>query len=291
MLTKLSITYRGDNLAGEMDSLAVSDAIRGSIEYFSVAAKIAYGADVLGKGRVTAFRKSSFEIQQILVLARETGGLAVTALPLLPAIQNIEPLISLAKAGIELLLHLKGEKPKRVTYADNGSAIVENNNGTVNVYNHQTVNLILKTDASKATRKFVGNPLSSEASQVDVSLDNKPILRAKKRDADSFVDMSAATGEHVSRQDVLLRVISPVLEGEAQWSFHDGARKFPAKIEDQQFLNRVDEGAEKFGKGDKVLVRLRTLQTVGPRGGLKSKYFIEEVLGRPEHSISQELLF
>ncbi|HRY07956.1 MAG TPA: hypothetical protein P5114_12610 [Hyphomicrobiaceae bacterium] len=289
MLTTLNVVYRGETLQGEMDALLVSDAIRGSIEYFNIVAKFAYGTDVSGRGRVTTFKRSSFEIQQILDIARETTGLAVSAYPLIPAIKDLGALISLAKTGFDLLLHLKGEKPKKVIYADNGSVSVENNSGTINVYNHNTVNLILKSGASKATRKFIGNPIATEAEEMEVSLGENKILRAQKGDAASFRDVTADLGEHVSHQNIVLRVISPVLEGEAQWRFNDGARAFPAKIEDQMFLTRVYEGVEKFGKGDKILARVRTLQTVGPRGGLKSKYFVEEVLGRPESISSQEL--
>ena len=285
----LTATYRGDTLYGEMDSVAAAEAIRGSVEILNAAARITYGGDVVGRGRIKAFKKSSFEIQQIFEIIRNGAGLAATAIPLLPPIEDIKPLISLLKAGFDLLKHLRGEKPRKVLYADNGSVSVENNSGVINVYNQNAVTLILHTDASRSAQRFVGNPMVGDADEVEVKVDEETVVTTKKEEAAFFRDVTSTATDHTARQEVMLRVISPVLEGTAQWKFHDGGRTFSAKIEDVAFLKRVDDGLERFRSGDRIHARLRTEQSLGPRRGLKMKYFVEQVLGRDDEASSPEL--
>lgn len=267
MQIQLTATYRGHALHGEMDSLAVAEAIRGSVDLLNVASRISFGRDVVSRGRIKAFKKSSFEIQQVFEIVRDGVGLAVTALPLLPPIEDIRPLIELLKASFDLLKHLGGEKPRKVIYADNGSVSVENNSGVINVYNQNAVTLILQTDASKSSQRFVGSPMMGEVDEVKVQLNNETVVETKKDEAACFQDVTTAAAEHTARQEVMLRVISPVLEGTAQWKFNDGGRTFPAKIEDADFMRRVDDGTEKFRRGDRICARLRTEQTVGREGG------------------------
>lgn len=289
MRVTLTATYRGPALQGEMDSVAAADAIRGSVDLLNAAARITYGGDAISHGRIKAFKKSSFEIQQVFEVVRDGVGIAASALPLLPPIEDIKPLITLLKAGFDLLKHLRGEKPKKVLYADNGSVSVENNSGVVNVYNQNTVTLVLHTDASRSAQRFVGNPMVGDADEVDVKLGGETVVAAKKEDASCFRDVTSTASDHIGRQEVMLRVISPVLEGAAQWKFNDGGRTFAAKIEDVAFMKRVDDGVEKFRRGDRIHARLRTEQSLGPNKGLKMKYFVEEVLGRDDGMSTPEL--
>ena len=272
-----------------MESIATSEAIRGSVEFLNAAAKIAYGGDAIGLGRIKAFKKSSFEIQQIFEIARDGVALAATVLPLLPPIEDIKPLVTLLKAGFDLLKHLRGEKPKKVLYADNGSVSVENYSGNVNVYNQNAVTLILHTDASRSSQRFVGNPMFGEAEEVEVKLDNETIVAAKKEDAPCFRDVTSTDADHVARQNVMLRVISPVLEGSAQWKFNDGGRTFAAKIEDVAFMKRVDDRNREVSPR-RSHPRSRPYRTdLGSRKGLKMKYFVEAVLGRDDEAFAPEL--
>lgn len=76
---------------------------------------------------------------------------------------------------------------------------------------------------------------------------------------------------------VLLQVESAVFKDGNKWRFHDGATAFHAEIADQAFLARIESGAERFGKGDILVVDLRRVQLVGD-AGLRTEVTVLRVL-------------
>lgn len=62
-----------------------------------------------------------------------------------------------------------------------------------------------------------------------------------------------------------------------KWSVFDGANTIGAYVEDQKFLDKVNNNEIAFSKGTILVVRIRLEQEETP-SGLKNTYFIEEVL-------------
>lgn len=94
-----------------------------------------------------------------------------------------------------------------------------------------------------------------------------------------WFDMAASAADIVSnsvRQNVLLQIESAVFKEDNKWRFHDGANAFFAEIIDRDFLDKINAGTERFGKGDVLIADLRIIQSVTDNG-LKQEYLIEKV--------------
>ncbi len=75
----------------------------------------------------------------------------------------------------------------------------------------------------------------------------------------------------------LLQIESAVFKDGNKWRFSDGSNSFFAEVGDEQFIERINSGDERFGKGDVLIVELRRIQTITDTG-LRSEYIIERVL-------------
>jgi len=119
--------------------------------------------------------------------------------------------------------------------------------------------------------------LERDAVKLSVVADDSVVASVEGDEASFFVpvDGSKALTEHTA--DVYVTIMTAVLEGRTKWKFNDGRATFSALIEDKTFLARVDKGSERFGKGDTLLVRLRSMQK-RRNGQLLVEHVVEEVL-------------
>lgn len=109
--------------------------------------------------------------------------------------------------------------------------------------------------------------------------DGKVAVVVCKKDVPAFI-LAATEADVVSdtiSNGVLLQIESASFKDGNKWRLSDGANTFFAELRDPKFLARVDQGLERFGKGDVLVVDLRRVQMV-TEGGLKSEYTIEQVV-------------
>lgn len=130
---------------------------------------------------------------------------------------------------------------------------------------------------TRAAAGFVKKPLERAADQLAVMAQETRVTEVSRAESGLFcpLDMSGVINTHVA--EIFLVVAALVFEGESRWKFSDGYNTFPAEIEDEAFRARVMDGIERFGKGDGLLVRLRSVQKI-VNGRLVTEQFIEEVL-------------
>mgnify|MGYP000458675628 CR=1 FL=1 len=86
--------------------------------------------------------------------------------------------------------------------------------------------------------------------------------------------MGVPTAAAMSR--VLVQVESAVFKDGNKWRISDGAATFYAAMDDMDFIDRIDAGLERFGKGDVLVVDLRRVQLITDNG-LKSEWSIVKV--------------
>lgn len=98
--------------------------------------------------------------------------------------------------------------------------------------------------------------------------DDAPWFTVAESDADIVSDTVA---EHV-----LLQIESAVFKDDNKWRFSDGSGSFFAEVADPIFVNKINSGDERFGKGDVLIVDLRRIQTISDNG-LKMEYSIIKV--------------
>lgn len=77
--------------------------------------------------------------------------------------------------------------------------------------------------------------------------------------------------------DAHLRLRSPVFDEGPGWRFHWGDQKITAKMGDEQFHERVMSGAQRFGVGDQLEVRLRIKEVAGDGGKLRHDFEVVQV--------------
>lgn len=111
------------------------------------------------------------------------------------------------------------------------------------------------------------------------------------KDEASYFEMAAAEADVVSDSiatKVLLQIESAAFKEDNKWRFSDGGTPFFAEIADQEFLQRINAGVERFGKRDVLVADLRRVQSVTDNG-LKIEHTIVKVHEHKE-PLQQELL-
>jgi hypothetical protein len=66
--------------------------------------------------------------------------------------------------------------------------------------------------------------------------------------------------------------------GPPEWNLFDGSDRFSSRIEDQDFLQKVNVGALRFGHGDRLRVMIRTTQREDANGRLHKERLVMKVL-------------
>ncbi|WP_448191246.1 hypothetical protein [Azospirillum sp. sgz301742] len=283
----ITLKYDGGFQAGEgeMNALEAAEAIRGFTDFTRRAVEALYGEGAEVRAMVRGVKHGSLDIPFLIKFAGE-GAALLASTGLSP-----QDLLKLIAESIKLMKSLGGKPPTSIKTADNGSMIVESNNGTINHVGQMTVNLVLSPEAGRDLQKFVRRPLAGGAADLlKILADETEIANVNREEAPSFVPIDAGNVVAENTNEVYLTIATAVLVGKTQWKFYDGRNTFSAVIEDREFLSRVDAGEVRFGKGDTLFVRLRTTQKkVGTK--LKAEYVIEEVLDHRWNQKKQGSLF
>jgi hypothetical protein len=266
--TIFSLRYEGDGISEGLEPTAFADAMRGFAEFITTVTESIHGDQAQTTLKVHRLSEGSLILQILQRLSEVTVGdmLAIGA-----SISNE------VKLAIELLKHLRGQPPKSVSEEKGGSVAVTNNQGSVAVFNHSTVNIVLNSDVGGSVERFVRPIALGQASSVAVGVDREAVANVGKDDVPFMVSVSKEKTLLENENDVWLTVTKAVLEGTANWTFTDGRRPFIAPVKDADFLQEVQEGRIRFGNGDRLLVRLKSTQT--QRGDkLRAQYEISTVL-------------
>jgi hypothetical protein len=274
----VNLRYSGSQIKDQdgMDAYDAAEAIDGFSDFLNSIAQSVYGQDYEVRPTLSGVREGSLDLPFIV----EFVGVATTIIS-----SGAPPLDEVIKKAFELFKHLKGQPAKSIKATDGGVA-VENNTGSILVVNNPTYNLIFNGDAASSAERFARKPLQKQADNLDISVNGKLAASAHKDSADSFKPVG--DGEKLAEffADQYLTIQTVVLEGDGNWRFTDGRNKFRAEIEDKEFLQRIKDGRERFGRGDILRVRLRSRQEK-VRGQLKTVHVVEKVLGHEPHKVGQ----
>lgn len=272
----LVLEYKGPRVeTGRMDARRVATQILAFSEFLEVVSQTAYGQAIEVRTEVQGFRGQSFDIDFLFHVA----GHVTTMLSALPA--SPSDVIELIKQSIELWKHLGGKPPKAMNHAQTGGQAVsiENNSGQIMVVNGSVINVVANARAGEAVEKFVREPL--EVNGVDSLTIRSPKLRQKtqiaKSDAQSFIPVALSKPLGEVEIETHLMIESPTFKEGNKWKFTDGQTSFFANITDPEFLQAVNDGSERFGKGDTLKVRLR-IQQATEAGRLLAERTVIKVL-------------
>jgi len=132
----------------------------------------------------------------------------------------------------------------------------------------------------KAVEQIITDPLSKDGINKFVIVDtsNKESLEINKEEKDIYRAPEISDellGETTT--DAFLQIVSLSFKKDNKWRFSRGDNVFYATIEDQEFLDRVENNEIRFSKDDILKVRLRIKEYLTDTG-ISTEYFIEKVI-------------
>ena len=272
----LILEYKGPLVqSGRMDSRRVASQIVAFSDFLEVVSQTAFGQRVDVRTEIQGFRGHSFDIDFLFHVA----GHVATMLSSTPA--SPKDVIDLIKNTMSLWKHLGGKPPKAMNHAESGAqlVVVENNYGQIMQVSNSVINVVSNPRAGEAVEKFVRLPLETNGLEAVAIRSPKHQERAQveKRDAGSFMPVPMAQSLGDVEIETHLVIESPTFKDGNKWKFSDGQTSFFAKISDAEFLQSVDDGSERFGKGDTLKVRLR-IQQESAAGRLSAERTVTKVL-------------
>jgi hypothetical protein len=273
---RLRLKYSGGLASfGELDAYDLSEAISGFSDFLTALGTARFGNDFEVHPNISAIERGSFDVEFVLhLLSSDTAGLLYAALQVPSGFAGFLKLIS---EVFSLLKHLQGEPPKLVERQREGTVMVTNNNGVINNFSAETLVVISEPSAGRAARKFVGRPLQTSATDVEVLSNGELVASASREQSGSFTPINIGEVLAENSNEMHLTIQTAVFEGKTNWKFNDGQKTFSAPIEDSEFLANVSRGREAFRKGDELVVRMRATQK-RLNGQLRAEYAIEKVI-------------
>jgi len=280
---KLLLRYSGETVGrGIMDARMAADALIGFSIFIDRIGKEVYGDSCRVRSNISDFRSGSAEFQFLLeIINADLDGSIFTAL------SAPKGLFDFVRDCFDLYKHLMGEPPKSQKGAQDGGVYVENNHGEIKVFNGAVVNVVADETTGKAVEKFVRNNVKKEGDNLDIIYHSDIVSSINDEESKYFkrLPQDELLAEYTA--DMGVRIAVPVLEGNIKWRFHDGSRIFSAVIEDQEFLEKVANGNERFGTGDILHVRMRCIQR-RDQNKLHPEYFIEEIYEHEVYKVRQK---
>jgi hypothetical protein len=269
---KIDVVFEGPAVTdGTMDARLLADSLLGYSEVFRRANELANGdaseAVVLVQSE---FKKGSFIAGIQLIQNLVGASQLITSHPFMDAqtlaasigfvFQNKERIQSIANSVLDLFKWLKGKKPDKVTRIANNN--VELTFGQKKTVTSETVYNFYGDEAIRAGLAHIASPLRNAAiDRVLMKQDGAPQGSIEKLDAEYFggepLELEAENKMPMEGDREAVLVVSKLsfTEGPA-WTFFEQGATVVAKIEDQNFWEKVHKHEVVFGEGDVLRVRL-----------------------------------
>lgn len=217
------------------------------------------------KIKVGGFKEGSF----IVELFSETTWIENLFKSVTPIVPVVPEVLGALNDFLTLKKLLKGEKAEKVTESGSNVIIQTENNNSV-VIDKRVFNIY--TDSSIVNRSIQSNFDLLEKDEEILGIKISEVIGAKRNDLIS-VDRSdfeimqkdnTYLGREISNEiSVNERVFikKPNLMPEKgkilTWGFLHKGRDITAKITDKSFIQKIDDGIIRFGKGDRLIVDLK----------------------------------
>jgi hypothetical protein len=195
--------------------------------------------------------------------------------------------------AIKIQQHLKGKKPDSVE--KNGDKIlIENNRGKI-VVDQRTYNIF--TSNANFSDAIAGN---FETLYRDSSITNFEVTDAAANmlvsvPRSDFEEMAVKCeiidkDKKVKIEVATLHLLKIVFEDKYKWEFYYKGNKISAKINDDEFFNKINQG-ESFSKGDSIEAKLEIVQVFdfSVNTYVNQSYQIIEVINHTPRGVQQKL--
>ena len=252
--TEFKIYYGGDQ--HQIDANTFVNSLVCNLNLIEEANK-SLGSDKRIDVKVKAPEKGSFIIELYIEANNVLDNIVKLFSP-----ENVDytnNILGVLTVGFTTWKFLKGKKPQNTEKTDEGDYIIVNGDDnqirvTKNVYN-----FILKDSVQELMAKnFDSLKDEDNITSFEIKLKNdETILKIPKEEFEelSQYETTPAESERTDTSEETLKIIRPSFERTLKSDFYWEGFKINAKITDEVFLRKIDEG-ERFAKGDYLKVKL-----------------------------------
>lgn len=240
------------------------------------------------------FKGGSFGVDLIAVQTITQQLVSMFSGPEATATANLYTLLralGLVDGGgvIGVIKWLRGRKPSAIRIEGDSTIFELSDTETIETFEVDLMTgRLYKTRVVRQSLAKVIKPLERDGIDIFAVCKDGVTSSVVTKDEAHYFEMAAAEADVVSDSiatKVLLQIESA---GDNKWRFSDGGTPFFAEIADQDFLQRINTGVERFGKRDVLVADLRRVQSVTDNG-LKIEHTIVKVHAHKE-PLQQELL-
>ncbi len=190
------------------------------------------------------------------------------------------------KGLIQLYQKLKGKPPVKIEESVEGTKVyysetefLEVSKDVLRLYRNRTIAADIKKMLEPLSKDgidafYVVKDTNKAEPELFISENELPYFEYQNIEDD--------LGENIT--ETYLQIDSLTFKEKNKWKFSYGESAISALILDEEFLQHIDSGELRFGKGDLLKVKLRTTQKIA-HGKLKIDYEIIKVL---EHKILKQ---
>ena len=187
---------------------------------------------------------------------------------------------------LQLFKLLKGKPPVRIEESTEGVKVfyseteyLEVDKNVLKLYRNKTI----AADINKMLEPLSKDGIDSFYVVKDVTKKDVEIFIDKSElDYFKYQNIDDELSENIT--ETFLQIESISFREKNKWKFNNGESNFSAVIVDEEFLQNIDTGELRFGKGDLLKVKLKTNQTFA-HGKLKTDYEVIKVI---EHKIVKQ---
>ena len=245
-----------------------------------------------------SFRGGSFGVDFVALQSIKDQIVSILSGPGATAAANLFAILSgigiLGAGGlIGVVKWLKGRKPTAIYLKDDTTVFELRTEEAVETFEVDlAAGRLYQSRVVRQSLARVVKPLETEGIDIFACGRNGETESVITKEEVQYFIVAASDEDVVSdvlSEGVLLQIESAVFKDGNKWRFSDGSTSFFAEITDEAFLERINSGDERFGKGDVLVVDLRRIQTIADTGLsatileqliLKLLYFRGEVSGR-----------
>jgi hypothetical protein len=187
---------------------------------------------------------------------------------------------------IGLLIKLRGRRPSRIENVDNGMVItvLEEETWERISVDLQTGRLLQDRGVRKSLQQVMRPLLQDGIESFAAGRRGQAEVLVTREEADwfSYDDGAVELNSNVIEQVCLIESLT--FKEDNKWKLNDG-HTFYAVMEDAKFLDAIDRGTERFGKGDRIRVLMRIVQHER-NGKIETSHYVVQVLEHHTHQQS-----
>lgn len=268
---QLSLYYTGGVHPADIEARELLQVLSAFTRITTKASRVYYGSGAKTSIRIERVQAGSIDLQWMYEIA--AGAQSVFPAGVMFGLKDIATLI---KTWLDLLKFLKGQPPQRVQNIDNGSGLqIENIAGQATIINGNIYNTFMMSGIGSDAEKLE-IPVKNGAKKLELRHRGRRIGSYDAPDLANFKAIKPKDKPLESEIEAILEVVSPVLEGEGMWRFKYGRMSITARLTDEDYRQKVQDGEESFSHGDRLQARLKTIQeNLGDR--ISTKHFITRV--------------